>query len=386
MACGNGEGSIYPIRKNGKIVGYRAAYYVYTAEGPKRRYLSGKRREDVRDKLTKAMSDRDGGLIFDAGALTVGDYLARWLSDSVRDTVRQRTYEGYEHMVERHITPTLGHMKLKALTPAHVRGLYRKKLDGNPDKKIKPLSPRTVQYVHTTLNKALKQATDDGLIPRNAAASVKAPRPKRKEIKPLNREQVRALFEAAAGHRLEALYTVAVTAGLREGELLALRWEDVDLEATTPMLQIRRTLSEARSGRIFEAPKSGKGRNIRLTRKAVEALRAHRKRQLEEKMEKAGLWQEQGLVFPSNAGTLLGARSLQRQFKATLERAGLSQTFRFHDLRHTCATLLLRQGVHAKYVQELLGHADISLTLNVYSHVLPDMGDAASGAMDDALG
>jgi integrase len=126
------------------------------------------------------------------------------------------------------------------------------------------LSPRTVQYVHTTLNKALSQAVRDGLIPRNAVASVKAPRPTREEIRPLDREQVRALFDAASDHRLEVLYILAVTAGLRQGELLALRWEDIDLEAGK--LKVRRTLSEARSGRIFEAPKSGKGRSIRLRR------------------------------------------------------------------------------------------------------------------------
>jgi integrase len=129
-----------------------------------------------------------------------------------------------------------------------------------------------------------------------------------------------------------------------------------------------------------------KGRSVRLTRKAVAALRAHRKRQLEERMARAGIWQEQGLVFPSTVGTPLSARNLQRHFKGVLEWAGLPNTTRFHDLRHTCATLLLRQGVHAKYVQELLGHADISLTLNVYSHVLPDMGDASAGAMDHVLG
>jgi integrase len=370
---GNNEGSI-SRRKDGRWMG---RYTVHTAEGAKQRAVYGKTRQEAAEKLTKAMADRDSGLTFDAGKQTVGEYLQRWLADSVRDTVRQRTYEGYAHMVERHIAPTLGRVKLKSLTPAHVRGLYREKLDAG-------YSPRTVQYTHTTLNKALKQAVANGLIPRNAAASVKAPRPRREEIRPLSREQVRALFEAASDHKLEGLYILAVTSGLRQGELLALRWEDVDLEAGT--LHVRRTLSEARSGRIFEAPKSAKGRQIRLTRKATEALKWHRKRQLEERMARAGLWQEQGLVFPSSVGTPLSARNLQRHFKAVLERAELPKSIRFHDLRHTCATLLLRQGVHAKYVQELLGHADISLTLNVYSHVLPDMGDAAAGAMDDALG
>jgi integrase len=290
--------------------------------------------------------------------------------------VRQRTYERYESIVRVHLAPALGRVKLRALTPAHVRGLYREKLDSG-------LAPRSVLHIHRTLSRALKQATDDGLIPRNAAAPLKPPRPRREEMRPLNREQVRSLFEAASGDRLEALYIVAVTAGLRRGELQGLKWEDVDLEAET--LQVRRTLSEPKGGYVFEAPKSGKGRNIRLTQRAVAALREHRKRQLEERMQNAGFWQDHGLVFTSGIGTPLLGGNLNRAFKATLRRAGLPK-IRFHDLRHTCATLLLRQGVNPKFVQELLGHADISLTLNVYSHVLPDMGAAAAGALDDALG
>jgi integrase len=269
-------------------------------------------------------------------------------------------------------------LNLKALTPDHVRKLYREKLDGG-------LAPRTVLHIHRTLSKALKQAHDDGLIPRNAAASVKAPQPRRQEIRPLSRGQVRTLLEAAgeAGDRLEALYVVAVTAGLRRGELLGLKWEDVDLDAG--MLQVRRTLSEPKGGCVFEAPKSGKGRSVRLTQRATAALREHRKRQLEERMRLGTLWQEHGLIFPSGVGTPLLGGNLHRAFKATLRRAELPAV-RFHDLRHTCATLLLRQSVNPKFVQELLGHADISLTLNVCSHVLPDMGDTAAGAMDAALG
>src|SRR5215207_1140902 len=191
---GNGEGSI-SRRNDGRWMG---RYTVHTTDGPKQRAVYGKTRSEVAEKLTKAMADRDGGFVFDAGTLTVGEFLERWLLDSVRDTVRQRTYEGCAHIVERHIVPSLGRVKLKALTPAHVRGLYRERLDSG-------LSPRTVQYIHTTLNKALKQAVADGLIPRNPVASVKSPRPRRSEIKPLDREQVRTLFEAASGHRLEAL-------------------------------------------------------------------------------------------------------------------------------------------------------------------------------------
>lgn len=360
-------------RKDGR---YMARYTVQTPDGPKRRAIYGDRYRDVEKKLNEARGDAARGLVYDAGAMTVREYLERWLSDSVRDTVRRRTYERYESLVRLHLIPSLGRVKLKSLTPAHVRGLYREKLDSG-------LSPRSVLHIHRTLSKALKQAADDGLIPRNAAGPVKPPRPRREEIRPLDPEQVRALFEAD-GEQLEALYVMAVTTGMRRGELLGLKWEDVDLEAGT--LQVRRTLSEPKGGWIFEAPKSSKGRSVRLTRRAISALREHRKRQLEERMQKAGLWQEQGLVFPSSVGTPTSGGNLSRAFKASLERAGLPKSTRFHDLRHTCATLLLRQGVNPKYVQELLGHADISLTLNVYSHVLPDMGDAAAGAMDAALG
>ena len=183
---GNGEGSITYHKYSGL---YMARYTVETTAGPKRKALYGKTRSEVAAKLSKALADREGGFTYDAGKQTVEEYLARWLSNSVQDTVRQRTYERYESIVRVHLIAAIGKVKLKALTPEHVRGLYREKLDGG-------LAPRTVLHIHRALSKALKQATDDGLIPRNVAAPVKPPRPGRKEIRPLSREQVRVLFEA----------------------------------------------------------------------------------------------------------------------------------------------------------------------------------------------
>ncbi len=228
---GNGEGSI-TRRKDGL---YMARYTVQTPTGPKRKTLYGKTRREVDEKLTKAKADRDGGLVFDADGVKVGEYLERWLADSVRDTVRPTTFERYEQMVRLHIRPVLGRLKLKNLTPAHVRGLYREKLDAG-------LSPRTVQYVHVTLHKALKQAVMDGLIPRNATEVVKPPQVRREEMQPLSPEQVKVLLQATRDDRFEALYVLAVTTGLRQGELLGLKWDDVDLE--TGMLRVRRTLSQ----------------------------------------------------------------------------------------------------------------------------------------------
>ena len=371
---GNGEGSI-TRRKNG---GWMAQYAVYTAEGRKRKTIYGRTRKDVAAKLAKALSDRESGLIFDAENLTLGKYLVLWLEESVQDTVRLTTYQSYERIVRLHIKPSLGRIKLDKLTPVHVRGLYRERLETG-------LSPRMVQLVHTTLHKALKQAVADGLIPRNVTEAVKAPRPVKKEMRPLNPAQARGLLEAARGERLEALYALAVTTGMRQGEILGLKWEDLDLEAGT--LQVRRTLSTAMGGGVrFGPPKTARSRrNIRLPKLALSALRRHRKVQLEKQTKLSGLWEDHDLVFTTGVGTPMSRADLiTRSFKPLLRRAGLPN-IRFHDLRHTCATLLLLKGVHPKFVQELLGHSTISITLDTYSDVLPGMGDAAAGAMDEAL-
>jgi len=333
MARGNGEGSIYPHKKNGKKVGYRGAYTVHTAAGPKRRYVSGKDRDEVRAKLTKAMADRDGGMVFDAGTLTVGEYLDRWLKDSVRGTVRRSTYEVHRHMIEPHLIPALGRLKLKDLNPVHVRGLYREKLDSG-------LSAATVRKIHSVLRKALKQAVMDGLIPRNVCEAVKPPKVERKEITPLDREQARTLLEAAASDRLEALFTLAVHTGMREGELLGLKWDDVDLERG--VLRLRRALVRE-GGRVTLGDlKTAKSRRqVRLTGAAVESLRAHLGRQLEEIERMGSLYQPGGLVFATESGSLINPSNLRsRSFKPLLKRAGLPDIC-FHDLRHTCATLLL---------------------------------------------
>jgi integrase len=373
---GNGEGSIYR-RTDGRWVGQ---YLVHTAKGPKYRYLYGKTRQVVAEKLTKAMADRDRGLIFDTGKMTLGDYLDRWLADSVKRTVRNSTYERHEEIVRLHIKPTLGRVGLKKLTPAHVRGLYSEKLDSAL------LAPATVRKIHSTLHKALSQAVSDGIVPRNAA-DVKAPRPTPEEMRPLSEDEARAFLDAArqSGERFEALYVLAISTGLRRGELLGLRWDDVDLERGT--LRVGRALVRDGGRHTLGETKTKRGRRqINLTPRTVNALKAHRKKQLEEKMKLAGLYKNHGLIFASTVGTPVNPENLvNRSFKPLLKKAALP-TIRFHDLRHTCATLLLSRGIHPKLVQELLGHATIAMTLDTYSHYLPSMGDQAAGAMGDALG
>jgi integrase len=367
----NGDGDVFP-RKNkaGKITSYRGAYL-----GPdgKRRYVSGKTKEEARKALREARSGADQGLVFDAAKFTVAEYLDRWLKDSVQGSVRRSTYESYRRQARRYLTPTVGRVRLKALTPAHVQGLYREMQE-------RGLSARTVEYTHAVLHRALKQAVRWSMVPRNVCDAVDVPQVRREEMHPLTPEQARRFLETARGERLEALYVVAVHAGLRPGELLALGWEDVDLDQG--VMHVHRALSDGE----FTTPKTKRSRRrIDLSAGSIAALKKHRMRQLEERMARAGLWQDHGLVFPSSVGTPLSHRNVVRSFKAVLRRAGLPAAIRLYDLRHTCATLLLCRNVHPKYVQELLGHASIAQTLDTYSHVLPGMNGGIGDAIDEVL-
>ncbi|CAA9450484.1 MAG: Integrase [uncultured Rubrobacteraceae bacterium] len=360
---GNGSGSVYPRRnKDGKTTSYLGAYY-----GPdgKRRTVSAKTKTECQVKLRAAQGDADKGLLFDAGTLTLGDYLGRVKADGtatgwllgIKDTVRQRTWERYESVIRIHITTGIGGVKLKDLTRAHVKGLYA--------------TLKTPQHAHITLRKALNDAVADNLIPRNVAAGIKLPKHK-KEINPLTPEQAKTFLDVARKDKLYALYVVAIQYGLRQGELLGLKWSDLDLDAGS--LQVRRTQSESGVGRIEELPKNGKGRRIELSKSVCEVLRGHRSRQLEERLA-ARSYDDQGLVFATERGTPINSSNLvTRSFKPLLKQAGLPNIW-FHDLRHTCATIRFLKGQHPKRVSDILGHSSIAITLDTYSHIIPGMSD-----------
>jgi integrase len=310
---------------------------------------------------------------FDAGSMTVGAYLDSWLNDSVRDHVRPSTFYRNETIVRLYIKPALGRLKLSALTPAHVQALYRAKLDEG-------LSPTTVHRIHEVLHTALKQAARGELAPRNVCETVSVPRRRRPDIRPLNPEQARTFLQAARGNRYEAFFVLALTAGgLRLGELRGLCWDAVDLEGAR--LQVKRTLVRAGNSLVYGEPKTARGRVVALTARAVDSLKAHRSRQ-----RTAGLYEDHGLVFKSpRAGNPVDHRDLTyRYFRPILDQAKLPR-IRLHDLRHSCATLLLSKNVNPKIVQELLGHANVGMTLDTYSHILPGMMAPAVAAMQDAL-
>ncbi|MCA1730644.1 MAG: site-specific integrase [Actinobacteria bacterium] len=231
-----------------------------------------------------------------------------------------------------HIRPALGGVKLKNLTRAYVKGLHAN-LNNPP-------------HVHITLRKALQDAVADNLIPRNVAAGIKLPT-RRREMKPLTPEQAKAFLETARRDRFYALYVLAIHYGLRQGELLGLKWSDIDLDAST--LQVRRTMSDTRVGRIEEKPKNGKGRRIELSESVCEVLRSHR----------VGHDEGHELVFTTEKGTAVNSSNLvRRSFQPLLDSRGLSR-IRFHDLRHTCATIRFIKGQHPKRVSDILGHSSV---------------------------
>jgi integrase len=360
---GNGEGSIYR-RKDGRWVGQ---YLAYTPKGPKYRYLYGKTRQVVAEKLTRAMAQRDSGLAFEAGKLTVAEHMNKWITESARNRLRPKSYKDYSGLTRLHIIPALGHIKLKQLTPLHVQSFYGSKLESG-------LSKRTVEYIHTVLNSALKQAVRWELVPRNVTEAVDPPRPERKDRPTFNLDQARLFLEAARNDGWGALYVLAIQTGMRRGELFGLRWDDVNL--SDGWLHVRQAL--AHDGKSFSLPKTAKGRRrIRLTPEAIEALKKHKIAQHQGRLKQGSLWRDHGLVFCSSVGTPMGPDNfIKRQYKPLLRRAELPY-IRFHDLRHTFASLMMPNVQNPQIVQEMLGHSRISTTLDIYSHLSQDMQEEA---------
>jgi integrase len=371
---GAGEGNIYQ-RADGR---WEARLHLgYEAGRRRRKSFYGHTRREVQDQLTRALRDVQQGLpVATDERQTVEQYLRRWLAEAVRPSVRPRTYTTYEMYARVHLIPELGSIPLVRLTPQHVQTLLNAKLRSG-------LAPRSVHHLRAILRRALNQAHRWGMVPRNVATLVDPPRVPRYEVRPMTPEQARVFLDAARGHRHEALYTVALAVGLRQGEALGLRWEDIDLDAGT--LAVRHALQRVGGKLQLVEPKTRLSRRtIALPPLVVGALRAHRTRQLEERLWAGSRWREQNYVFTTSIGTPLDGTNVTHHLQAMLSAAGLPKQ-RFHDLRHACASLLLAQGVHPRVVMETLGHSQISLTMNTYSHVIPSLQRDAADRMEEML-
>jgi integrase len=367
---GNGEGSICR-RKNGAWQG------ALRLPDGRRKYVYGESREEVRRKLNTAIHALETGTLSDSRGIAVGEFLDKWLEEVVRPNVRPWTFAGYEVHVRLHLKPTIGTVPLDKLSPMHVQRLMNQKI-------AEGLRPKTIRYIRGTLRSALNHGVRWGLISRNAAALVASPRVEQYEIKPLTPVEARTLLQSLRGDRLEALYSVALTMGLRQGEALGLRWHDVDLELG--YMRISKQLQRIdRRLQLVEPKTSRSRRSLAMPRAIVVGLREHQNRQEAERRLAGDRWMEGGFVFTTPEGKPLDGTAITKQFHRHLERAGLAQR-RFHDLRHSCATLLLVQGVSPRVVMDVLGHSQIGLTMNTYSHVIPELRREAADRMDHLLG
>ena len=346
--------------------------------------VSAKSVRELKKLWTDALKRIEDDDYIEPSRVTFGEYLSHWLETYGRHNLRPTTYRGYEQVIRAHVVPALGNVPLQKLQPVQLQAFYTDKLTaGRLDGGEGGLSPRMVRLIHSVIRKALQQAVKWQMVSRNVADATDPPRGTRPPVKTWDAEQARRFLEASAGDHYGAVWLLAITTGMRRGELLALRWQDIDL--TKGVLHVRRSLVELGSKLSIQEPKTASGRRaVQLSQTAVAALKEHKARQNEQRLRLGESWQDQDLVFATAVGGMVAPRNLIRRFKELTAAADLP-AIRFHDLRHTHATLLLKEGTHAKIVSERLGHANIAITLDTYSHVLPDMQREAATGIDRAL-
>jgi integrase len=362
---GRSEGSVYQ-RSDGLWVSSVSMGYAGNGKR-KRRTVYGQTKAEVQAKLARLQNDAANGQLSDPVTMTLAEWLVRWL-DTATSRVQPKTHLRYEQLVRLRINPHLGGCRLAALEPVHIQQLFSALSRAG-------VSPRGQQMAGTLLHKALRDAVKLRLIRSNPAADVDKPKPSKARMHIYDEAQARAFLAAATTSPLYALFVAALDTGMRQGELFALLWSDIDFELGS--VQVQRSLEEVNGHHRVKETKSGRGRRIDLSRFGLDALAEHRKGALA-----AGHYRPDGPVFCDEAGGWLRKPNVQRRVYRPIQKAAGLPMIRFHDLRHTAATLMLLNGVNVKVVSERLGHASIQLTLDTYSHVLPTMQKDAAERMD----
>jgi integrase len=333
-------------------------------------------KKDAQRYLTLKQRELDTGTFVGASQQNFGAFLRQWLDTSAKPRVRDRTFSDYESLATRYLLPGLAHRKLSQITPAEIQSIYA-------SMQARGLSARTVRYAHSVLHGTLEQAVKWQMLARNVAKLVDLPRQERREMRALTPDEAARLLAASDGTRYHPFWTLLLTSGLRPGEALGLKWGDIDGDR----LRVQRALVR-QDGKRWQLvdPKTARARRVvSLPTSTLRLLQAHRAQQLEDRLKAGAAWADNDLVFATRTGEPLDYRVVvRRHFKPLLKAAGLP-LMRPYDLRHSCATLLLAAGENVKVVSERLGHASAALTLDVYSHVLPDMQQRAAERLESVL-
>jgi len=380
---GNGEGSITQRKSDGL---WQAAITIGVnpkTGDPLRKFFYGKERKDVAKKLNQALIDFQNNNLTDSKNLTLGNWCDIWLETYGKINLKPRTYESYEAFIRLHIKPAIGHMKLKDLKPRNIQKLYNEKFkNGRTDKKG-GLGVRSVERIHTVLNLALNQAVAEKYIPTNPAKGTKLPKRDNKEARFFTVEEQKTFISLLTDNsKYDFAILLDLGTGLRRGEILALKWIDIDWEQKT--LKVRRSLSRTKdkddltkSTLTLDTPKTKKSnRLVPIPEPLFERLKEYRTKQDKTKKIAGKLWNENGLIFCTDLGKPLEPRNFNRRFDSLIQKAGIHD-ISVHCLRHTYATRLLESNVHPKVVQELLGHSSITMTLDLYSHVVDNVKQEA---------
>ncbi|MBW8012293.1 MAG: site-specific integrase [Chloroflexi bacterium] len=367
---GNNEGSLFK-RPDGT---WRAQV---TIEG-RRLSVSAKTRKECQGWLKETLKQVETGLTYQGANTNLGEFLSEW-HISMQSSLRPTTWYQYGQIIRDHIIPMLGKIKLKDFRPEQIQALYNKKVrDG--------IGLRTIQITHSVLHRALNHGVKLGLLSRNPSDATNPPKPQQNELLILDENQAQQfiLNAEAWNDRYATLYHLAITTGFRQSEILGLQWKDIDWERRT--LQVQRQLKWKKGGGFYFAqPKTKSGKRIIVLGKtAIEKLRQHRDRQFEKRQIAGDKWQEMDLIFPSTVGTPINQSNMNKSFKKLLKQSGLP-IIRFHDLRHTAASLMLNFGIPLIIVSRRLGHSRPSITLDIYGHLIPSKQEEAAELMDSLL-
>ena len=379
MGRANGEGTIYQ-RSDGKWCGQVTVGFNPKTGKQKRKSFYGDTKKEVTRKMTEFKHKMNIGEYIEPSNMKLSEWLERWL-EGRKSTLAYNTFKSYKSKIKKHLNPVLGDISLKDLKARHIQEMLNHKLEHGKLNGKGGLAPVSVNLLYRILHAALEQAVKENLLPSNPCKAVETPKERNREMETWNSQQVNKFLEAAEESKHHALFYIALNTGMRRGELIGLTWEDIDLDKQK--IEVKRQMVRTDNGLEFKEVKSeASKRTIPLTDNVVKFLKSHKIKQGEKKLSAGAAYNDRDLVFCNKAGHAIDSTNLNREFKRVIERAKVPD-IRFHDLRHTFATLFIENGGAIKTLQQILGHTSVTITMDTYSHVTEEMLSEAAQNIDE---
>ncbi|WP_075980811.1 site-specific integrase [Bacillus massilinigeriensis] len=376
------EGSIKKVGDTWQVR-YDAGKDPVTGARKQRKKGGFKTKKEAQKFLSEQLNEINKGTYFEPKDITFSEFLDYWLDNHAKLNTAPKTIEGYSYIINLHLKPSLGNIKIAQLNPSHLQQYYTEKLANGRINGEGGLSAQSVKHQHRVISKSLRDAVKWQFLARNVAEAVSPPKVKKVEMQTWDDKQIKTFLEAAKTSVYYSIYLTTIYTGMRRGEVLGLRWQDVDWE--NKIIYVRQTLQPLRGvGLTFKEPKSGKSRSISITSNIIAELRKINEQQFIYKEQFGSEYHALDLVFAQKNGKPIQSPEMARDYRKVVKSTNLPY-IRFHDLRHTHATLLFQQGIHPKVVSERLGHSTIGITMDTYTHVLPNMQKEAADQFEQLL-